>query len=181
MCKSPMVQLQSSNVAYSSATSFGRLEPHHGSASGICDRGRELVRSELQVNEIRLGIRRVPERRRDNMKQSAGNQTQTRERLTLNNNIQNVTVLPEPYMAGNHLDEDQRLLSIHSHTNESTVARQSGIVPGIVAAAIFIAFLLGLYTVLWKCMSFQNKRHKGNRRTKQKTNHSATVSCRCKV
>ncbi|XP_069773731.1 uncharacterized protein [Narcine bancroftii] len=29
---------------------------------------------------------------------------------------------------------------------------------GIVAATIFIAFLLGLYTILWKCMSFQAKR-----------------------
>ncbi|XP_075994711.1 uncharacterized protein LOC142989172 [Genypterus blacodes] len=38
-----------------------------------------------------------------------------------------------------------------SHTEESLV-RGNGIIPGAVAAAVFIAFLLALYAVLWKCM-----------------------------
>ncbi|KAL0979151.1 hypothetical protein UPYG_G00181380 [Umbra pygmaea] len=32
------------------------------------------------------------------------------------------------------------------------MARGSGIIPGAIAAALFISFLLALYTVLWKCM-----------------------------
>ncbi|XP_062913244.1 uncharacterized protein sb:cb288 isoform X4 [Mobula hypostoma] len=42
------------------------------------------------------------------------------------------------------------------------------------AAAIFIVFLLGLYTILWKCMSFQTKRHRGSGRSKLRAAH---VSC----
>ncbi|XP_041066427.1 uncharacterized protein sb:cb288 isoform X1 [Carcharodon carcharias] len=111
------------------------------------------------------------------MKQSAGNQTQRRESFTLDSSLQNITILPGPYLTGSHLYKDQRLLPIHSYTNESSAVRQSGIVPGIVAASIFIVFLLGLYTILWKCMSFEVKRYKGSRRPKQKIHRSGTVSC----
>ncbi|KAG8574527.1 hypothetical protein GDO81_009217 [Engystomops pustulosus] len=39
-------------------------------------------------------------------------------------------------------------------TNNSTVfpAHASGLVPGLIAAGIFIMFLLCLYAILWKCM-----------------------------
>ncbi|KAM8885920.1 uncharacterized protein AB9W97_013297 [Spinachia spinachia] len=33
-----------------------------------------------------------------------------------------------------------------------TSTRSSGIVPGAIAATVFIALLLALYAVLWKCM-----------------------------
>ncbi|XP_061586058.1 uncharacterized protein sb:cb288 [Cololabis saira] len=47
-----------------------------------------------------------------------------------------------------------------SYTEESS-ARSSGIIPGAIAAAVFIALLLGLYAVLWKCMtSSQQRKHK---------------------
>ncbi|XP_067857735.1 uncharacterized protein sb:cb288 [Heptranchias perlo] len=110
------------------------------------------------------------------MKPSAENETQTRKSFTLKSEIQNVTILPESYTTGNHLD-NQRLLPVHGQTNEPLAVRQSGIVQGIVAATIFIAFLLGLYTILWKFMGFQAKRHKGNGRSRQKIHHSVTVSC----
>ncbi|XP_041066428.1 uncharacterized protein sb:cb288 isoform X2 [Carcharodon carcharias] len=64
------------------------------------------------------------------MKQSAGNQTQRRESFTLDSSLQNITILPGPYLTGSHLYKDQRLLPIHSYTNESSAVRQSGIVPG---------------------------------------------------
>ncbi|XP_029460052.1 uncharacterized protein LOC115092844 isoform X3 [Rhinatrema bivittatum] len=38
-------------------------------------------------------------------------------------------------------------------------AQKSGIVPGIIAAAIFISFLLCLYAILWKCMVYAPKRN----------------------
>ncbi|KAF3695558.1 hypothetical protein EXN66_Car011234 [Channa argus] len=37
--------------------------------------------------------------------------------------------------------------------SESPVTKQSsGIIPGAIAATVFIAFILALYAVLWKCM-----------------------------
>ncbi|XP_070690319.1 uncharacterized protein [Pempheris klunzingeri] len=35
---------------------------------------------------------------------------------------------------------------------EDSLTRTSGIIPGAIAATVFIAFLLALYAVLWKCM-----------------------------
>ncbi|XP_040010253.1 uncharacterized protein sb:cb288 isoform X3 [Xiphias gladius] len=35
---------------------------------------------------------------------------------------------------------------------EESLTRSSGIIPGAIAATVFIAFLLALYAVLWKCM-----------------------------
>ncbi|XP_050931198.1 uncharacterized protein sb:cb288 isoform X1 [Lates calcarifer] len=35
---------------------------------------------------------------------------------------------------------------------EGSLTRNSGIIPGAIAATVFIAFLLALYAVLWKCM-----------------------------
>ncbi|XP_040928060.1 uncharacterized protein sb:cb288 isoform X2 [Betta splendens] len=35
---------------------------------------------------------------------------------------------------------------------QASVTRSSGIIPGAIAATVFITFLLALYAVLWKCM-----------------------------
>ncbi|KAG8441014.1 hypothetical protein GDO86_006667 [Hymenochirus boettgeri] len=54
-------------------------------------------------------------------------------------------------------------------TNSSNYGpeHKSGLVPGLIAATIFIAFLLCLYTILWKCMvSHSNRKGK---RTKKKS------------
>ncbi|CAH2274968.1 Hypothetical predicted protein [Pelobates cultripes] len=47
-------------------------------------------------------------------------------------------------------------------TNSSSIdsGHRSGLVPGLIAAAIFIVFLLCLYTILWRCMVSQSKRHR---------------------
>ncbi|XP_036954464.1 uncharacterized protein sb:cb288 isoform X2 [Acanthopagrus latus] len=36
--------------------------------------------------------------------------------------------------------------------SEDSVAKASGIIPAAIAATLFIAFILALYTVLWRCM-----------------------------
>ncbi|XP_072917369.1 uncharacterized protein [Hemitrygon akajei] len=68
--------------------------------------------------------------------------------------------------------QDQKFHSVPNHPDGPSPA--SGLIPGMTAAAIFIVFLLGLYTILWKCMSFQTKRHRGSGRSKLRTAH---VSC----
>ncbi|AWP07433.1 putative synaptobrevin -like YKT6 [Scophthalmus maximus] len=40
----------------------------------------------------------------------------------------------------------------HPSCTEGSFTRSSGIIPGAIAATVFIAFLLALYAVLWKCM-----------------------------
>ncbi|KAL3062644.1 uncharacterized protein sb:cb288 isoform X1 [Trematomus bernacchii] len=57
-----------------------------------------------------------------------------------------------------------------SHTEDSLTSR-SGIIPGAIAATVFIAFLLALYAVLWKCMVSppQRKHSKLRVRVKQRT------------
>ncbi|XP_038641513.1 uncharacterized protein sb:cb288 isoform X2 [Scyliorhinus canicula] len=80
-------------------------------------------------------------------------------------------------MARNRLHKDQRLMPVHSSTNQSSPNRHSGIVPGILVASIFIAILLGLYTILWQCMNLKVKRPKGNGRSKQKVRHSGPFLC----
>ncbi|XP_054587626.1 uncharacterized protein [Nothobranchius furzeri] len=71
---------------------------------------------------------------------------------------------------------------VHQQSNVSTAAatcasctedpltRTSGIIPGAIAATVFIVFLLGLYAVLWKCMMSppQRKKRKVRTRVKQK-------------
>ncbi|XP_047011334.1 uncharacterized protein sb:cb288 [Ictalurus punctatus] len=63
-------------------------------------------------------------------------------------------------------------LSLTSQRNGSLVAspapiterpKRSGIVPGLIAAGIFIMLLLALYTALWKCMVSPPKRGKRKR------------------
>ncbi|XP_056319347.1 uncharacterized protein sb:cb288 [Danio aesculapii] len=58
---------------------------------------------------------------------------------------------------------------------ETPVSKQSGIIPGAIAAAVFIAFLLALYTVLWKCMISQPKRRK--KRVSLKAHEQRSLTC----
>nr|XP_046243967.1 uncharacterized protein sb:cb288 isoform X2 [Scatophagus argus] len=44
-----------------------------------------------------------------------------------------------------------------SHAEDS-LGKSSGIIPGAIAATVFISFLLALYAVLWKCMVSPPKR-----------------------
>lgn len=50
--------------------------------------------------------------------------------------------------------------------SDTPVGSASGIVPGIIAAAVFISFLLALYAVLWKCMVTAPKRQEKRRRSR---------------
>ncbi|XP_054630821.1 uncharacterized protein sb:cb288 [Dunckerocampus dactyliophorus] len=54
---------------------------------------------------------------------------------------------------------------------EDALDTSNGIIPGAIAAALFIALLLGLYAVLWKCMVSppQRKRRKVRARVHQTT------------
>ncbi|XP_060787276.1 uncharacterized protein sb:cb288 [Neoarius graeffei] len=63
-------------------------------------------------------------------------------------------------------------LPLTSHRNGSVVASPApiterpihhGLLPGMIAAVIFIILLLALYTVLWKCMVSPPKRGKRKR------------------
>ncbi|XP_051279681.1 uncharacterized protein sb:cb288 isoform X1 [Dicentrarchus labrax] len=57
-----------------------------------------------------------------------------------------------------------------SQTDDS-LTKSSGIIPGAIAATVFIAFLLALYAVLWKCMVSppQRKHSKVRVRVHQRT------------
>ncbi|XP_062913241.1 uncharacterized protein sb:cb288 isoform X1 [Mobula hypostoma] len=87
----------------------------------------------------------------------------------------NTTSLPQPCTLGRCMDNVTQVQKFHSVPNHSDgPSPASGLIPGMTAAAIFIVFLLGLYTILWKCMSFQTKRHRGSGRSKLRAAH---VSC----
>ncbi|KAK2898842.1 hypothetical protein QQF64_031833 [Cirrhinus molitorella] len=58
---------------------------------------------------------------------------------------------------------------------ETPMNRESGIIPGAIAAAVFIGFLLALYAVLWKCMVTQPKRRK--RRVSLKAREQRSLTC----
>ncbi|XP_070761068.1 uncharacterized protein [Enoplosus armatus] len=59
----------------------------------------------------------------------------------------------------------------HPSGTEDSLTRSSGIIPGAIAATVFIAFLLALYAVLWKCMVSppQRKHSKVRVRVQQRT------------
>ncbi|XP_035854845.1 uncharacterized protein sb:cb288 isoform X2 [Sander lucioperca] len=60
----------------------------------------------------------------------------------------------------------------HPALTEDSLTSSSGIIPGAIAATVFIAFLLALYAVLWKCMVSpppQRKHSKVRMRVKQRT------------
>ncbi|XP_078522885.1 uncharacterized protein LOC144791938 [Lissotriton helveticus] len=48
--------------------------------------------------------------------------------------------------------------AVSTNMNTSYPTPPSGIVPGIIAASLFISFLLCLYAILWKCMVSMPKR-----------------------
>ncbi|XP_042277600.1 uncharacterized protein sb:cb288 isoform X2 [Thunnus albacares] len=54
---------------------------------------------------------------------------------------------------------------------DDSLTRTSGIIPGLIAATVFITFLLALYAVLWKCMVSppQRKHSKARVRVQQRT------------
>ncbi|XP_041089571.1 uncharacterized protein sb:cb288 [Polyodon spathula] len=58
--------------------------------------------------------------------------------------------------------------STESTRGRGVTERGNGIVPGGIAAAVFIALLLGLYTILWKCMGTAPKRKQTMRMRDQK-------------
>ncbi|XP_043103375.1 uncharacterized protein sb:cb288 [Puntigrus tetrazona] len=58
---------------------------------------------------------------------------------------------------------------------ESPMKRESGIIPGAIAAAVFIGFLLALYAFLWKCMVTQPKRRK--KRVSLKAREQRSLTC----
>lgn len=61
--------------------------------------------------------------------------------------------------------------STHPSHAEDPLTTSSGIIPGAIAATVFIAFLLALYAVLWKCMVSppQRKHNKVRVRVKQRS------------
>ncbi|KAJ8400103.1 hypothetical protein AAFF_G00401420 [Aldrovandia affinis] len=62
-----------------------------------------------------------------------------------------------------------------SHT-DPTAGRGSGIIPGAMAAAVFISFLLVLYAVLWKCMGSSPQRRE-KRKKRSKSREQAQLVC----
>ncbi|XP_077080098.1 uncharacterized protein LOC143732686 isoform X1 [Siphateles boraxobius] len=62
---------------------------------------------------------------------------------------------------------------------ETPVNRETGIIPGAIAAAVFIGLLLALYTVLWKCMVTQPKSVSVRRkkRTSLKAREQRSLMC----
>ncbi|XP_048474682.1 uncharacterized protein sb:cb288 isoform X2 [Rhincodon typus] len=113
------------------------------------------------------------------MKRSAGSVTPERGSLAVSSNMQNVTVPPELDDALDTMTRpvDQRPPPIRHSADASPPARQNGVAPGFAAAAIFIAILLGLYTILWKCMSSEVRRDKSYGRSRQKVYQLGADSC----
>ncbi|XP_040899183.1 uncharacterized protein sb:cb288 isoform X2 [Toxotes jaculatrix] len=58
-----------------------------------------------------------------------------------------------------------------SRTEDSST-RSSGIIPGLIAATVFIAFLLALYAILWKCMVSPPQRKHSKVRVRVQQRHS---------
>ncbi|KAM4615738.1 uncharacterized protein ACJ7VT_008756 [Polymixia lowei] len=56
----------------------------------------------------------------------------------------------------------------HPSCTEDCFSRGNGIVPGAIAAAVFITFLLSLYAVLWKCMVSPPQRKKRKVRIRER-------------
>ncbi|XP_062855475.1 uncharacterized protein sb:cb288 [Trichomycterus rosablanca] len=77
----------------------------------------------------------------------------------------NLSQVPPPAPAWLPLTSHRNgsMLASLAPITERPVQKRSGIVPALLAAAIFIAFLLALYAVLWKCMVSPPKRGKKRR------------------
>ncbi|KAJ8261105.1 hypothetical protein COCON_G00168280 [Conger conger] len=64
-----------------------------------------------------------------------------------------------------------------SHTDPGD-ARGSGIIPGAIAAAVFISFLLVLYAVLWKCMvTTPRRREKKKKKRRSRGREQKQLVC----
>lgn len=61
---------------------------------------------------------------------------------------------------------------------EDPQPRGSGIIPGAIAAAVFIGFVLGLYAVLWKCMVSPPQRKKRRVRVRDKRSQVCWLTIR---
>ncbi|XP_038133219.1 uncharacterized protein sb:cb288 [Cyprinodon tularosa] len=64
-------------------------------------------------------------------------------------------------------------VATHSSQTEDSLTRSSGIIPGTIAASVFIAFLLALYATLWKCMMSPPTRKKSKRRIRAQQKRSS--------
>ncbi|XP_062418254.1 uncharacterized protein sb:cb288 [Pungitius pungitius] len=51
-----------------------------------------------------------------------------------------------------HLTNGSIVAATHPSLTENSFTSSSGIIPGAIAATVFIALLLALYAVLWKCL-----------------------------
>ncbi|KAL4609544.1 hypothetical protein GN956_G23891 [Arapaima gigas] len=65
--------------------------------------------------------------------------------------------------------------SPHPSQTAPPVDRGSGIIPGGIAAAVFISFLLALYAMLWKCMGSAPKRK--DKKKKPKAHEQTELVC----
>ncbi|XP_051509625.1 uncharacterized protein sb:cb288 [Myxocyprinus asiaticus] len=74
-----------------------------------------------------------------------------------------------------HSDRNGSITTHPPPLAETPIYRKSGIIPGAIAAAVFIGFLLALYAVLWKCMVTQPKRRK--KRTSLKVREQRSFMC----
>ncbi|XP_047446982.1 uncharacterized protein sb:cb288 [Mugil cephalus] len=53
-----------------------------------------------------------------------------------------------------HIDQQRNVstAAVTHPSSEDSIVAPNGIIPGLIAATVFITFLLALYAVLWKCM-----------------------------
>ncbi|XP_034152595.1 uncharacterized protein sb:cb288 isoform X2 [Esox lucius] len=63
-----------------------------------------------------------------------------------------VPIHPWVHSTKQHSNGSQSSTANPPPSHMDPLARGSGIIPGAIAAAVFIGFILALYTVLWKCM-----------------------------
>ncbi|XP_077378561.1 uncharacterized protein LOC144019400 [Festucalex cinctus] len=91
------------------------------------------------------------------------------------NRIFNNSEIVDPHLTWQALPVLQRngstAAAARPSSTEDALNTSNGIIPGAIAAAMFIAMLLGLYAVLWKCMVSppQRKRRKARARIQQRT------------
>ncbi|XP_035392277.1 uncharacterized protein sb:cb288 [Electrophorus electricus] len=72
--------------------------------------------------------------------------------LELGEGNESQVVVPAPVWLPLTSLRNGSMVASPSPLTETPLHKRSGIIPGLIAAALFITFLLALYTVLWKCM-----------------------------
>ncbi|KAI1882562.1 hypothetical protein AGOR_G00252030 [Albula goreensis] len=82
-----------------------------------------------------------------------------------------------PGQAWGSLTTAQRNATSHPSHPDPAAGRGSGILPGGLAAAVFISFLLVLYAILWKCMVTSPKRGQKKRRWKSGEQKQKQLVC----